>query len=275
MASERDVAVEINDPSADNPSVIVGEPASISVAKDADAVKEPVAPTNDATEAPPSSNEASNEVVDAPPSAAPSEASTSSAVATPEAEKNGWALVIPLLFLLLSFSGGFVMGGVLIAVGVKQANAFCNFNFATFAVVYGALIIVYAGLTLIAAVAIANNHESGFGKNLDRFNRSLLAPCIGGVFIWGTVLAFSNNRWSDVMVSTPAGGAPCDMALYRPVAIIIITVWSLAAFACFFGCLFACCFMCCLGGADGLQRMQGQMQSPGHALRQVSSRRLR
>lgn len=30
------------------------------------------------------------------------------------------------------------------------------------------------------------------------------------------------------MVSTPAGGAPCDMALYRPVAIIIITVWSLA-----------------------------------------------
>lgn len=69
---------------------------------------------------------------------------------------------------------------------VNANHAQCNFNFATFAVVYGSLIIVYAGLTLIAAVTIANNHESGFGKNLDRFNRSLLAPCIGGVFIWGT-----------------------------------------------------------------------------------------
>lgn len=257
MASERDVAVEVADPPVENQTDTAAPASSL---------------TNDAIEAPSTTTNAVAEASAAAPSAAPVPAS---ATTTAEPDKHGCALFATLFFFLLSFSGAFVVGGVLISVGVKQANAACDFSFATFALVYGSLVIVYGGLSLIAAGVIASNHESSFGKSLDRFNRSLLAPCIGGVFIWGTVLAFSNNRWNDVMVSTPAGGAPCDAALYRPVAIIIIVIWSVAAAACFFGCLFACCFACCFGGIDGLRRLQTQAHSPGQALRQVSSRNLR
>ena len=53
-----------------------------------------------------------------------------------------------------------------------------------------------------------------------------LMSTIFGILIWGTVLAFSNDRWSSNIVSTPASGAKCDTALYMPVAATIVFVWS-------------------------------------------------
>ena len=49
-----------------------------------------------------------------------------------------------------------------------------------------------------------------------------LMSTIFGILIWGTVLAFSNDRWSSNIVSTPASGAKCDTALYMPVAATIV-----------------------------------------------------
>jgi hypothetical protein len=98
----------------------------------------------------------------------------------------------------------------------------CDVGLASWAVIYGAMSICFGGVNITTGVV---SLFSWLGSVVTVSISLLIATANVGLLIWGSVLAFSNNRWTSVMVSPPASGAPCAVDLYRTVSVIIIVSW--------------------------------------------------
>lgn len=82
----------------------------------------------------------------------------------------------------------------------------------------------------------------------------LMSLASTGIMIWGTVLAFSNDRWARYARGDTAF---CDSGLYGPVAITLIVQWSLMAFG-------VCCACCVFGSAFFAMGVMGMANASAH-----------
>lgn len=233
MADPEDIAVSVAEPNTTNPTAEVSQPVKavpVVEAKEAN-VPEPAPPVVEAEEA--------AEPAPAEPVKSPPPSGSEDAVGT-------GSIVSAIIFMILGTSVGFIVGGILLNVGIKQSGTKCDARLDTFAVVYGSLLICNGGLAILAGV-LASLGKKGAGQSKVVSN-ALIKPlqlAMLGVFIWGTVLAFSENRWNNVMVSQPASGPPCTKELYEPVAIILIVMWSFAGVLIPILLCVGCCALCC------------------------------
>ena len=99
----------------------------------------------------------------------------------------------------------------------------CEVPLAKWAVIYGALLLSSGGFGIVSAVTFFFARVAGYAL----YVVSAAAGAGGfGVLIWGSVLAFSFDRWQRIVVSQ-ALPSPCDKTLYHPIASVIIVSWVL------------------------------------------------
>ena len=135
------------------------------------------------------------------------------------------------------------LGIWLLVLASAQASAVCEVPLAAFARVDGACYLVAGLLGGVAAAAFvlwAPPLEGAGGGGVPRAALAgglvsvcaLAALALGwlGVKLWGTVLLFGNDLWTRQMLQGAAAlPAPCDPALYSPLAIFMIIAWTLPA----------------------------------------------
>ena len=115
-----------------------------------------------------------------------------------------------------------LLGALLVYYGTVHSEASCTFAFASWAVICGAVSICVGATGVSAGILIIYVPVAACIVNVIS---AALSACIFGILVWGSVLAFSHDRWTNVMISPPAAGPPCSIALYRPVASIVIASW--------------------------------------------------
>lgn len=116
------------------------------------------------------------------------------------------------------------IGGLLVYFGVTHGGAVCSFPLAYWAVVFGAVSISFGGLGIadgIITLCLLDYMWWSFIANI------LTSQISFGLLVWGSVVAFSEDRWTKIIVSPPKGPSECAVEFYEPVAIAIIITWVL------------------------------------------------
>lgn len=158
-----------------------------------------------------------------------------------------YGLALSLLGALYSLG----LGAWLLYVGVSQLHAGCNAApglaaaALTLGSIYGA-----RGLLGIAAGAVAYKHDvarkgerpqtlqqwlrkeedSSFATRALDASQEVLGLGLLGVLLWATVILFASSLWERMRSSTGAAqSGMCAPALYFPVAITVIALWSVSA----------------------------------------------
>ena len=127
-----------------------------------------------------------------------------------------------------------VVGALAIHFGSSQSYRQCDVPLAGWAVTYGAVLLC-AGVTgLAAGGAYFVSRVSGYALYVASLVLGAVAFC---ALIWGSVLAFSADRWQRIIAVGSARDAldttarPCEIELYQPVAASIIVAWVLVGAA--------------------------------------------
>jgi len=134
-----------------------------------------------------------------------------------------------------------VVGALAIHFGSSQSYRLCDVPLAGWAVTYGAVLLCAGVAGLVAGSASFVSRVSGYALYVASLVLGAVAFC---ALVWGSVLAFSADRWRRIVAVDSARDAldiaprPCEIELYQPVAASIIVAWVLVGAA---GCSLATC----------------------------------
>lgn len=134
-----------------------------------------------------------------------------------------------------------VVGALAIHFGSSQNYRLCDVPLAGWAVTYGAVLLCAGVAGLAAGSAYFVSRVSGYALYVTSLVLGAVAFC---ALVWGSVLAFSADRWRRIVAVDTARDAldiaprPCEIELYQPVAASIIVAWVLVGAA---GCSLATC----------------------------------
>ena len=125
-----------------------------------------------------------------------------------------------------------MLGAVLVYFGVSSSYLPCSFPLARWALIYGATSICVGATGIVSGVLIL---LLPFVSCVVNIASAALSVVTFGMLVWGSVLAFSDDRWHAILnydapeLPAAVGGSPspCSIELYRPVATIIVVSWVL------------------------------------------------
>lgn len=125
-----------------------------------------------------------------------------------------------------------VLGAVLVYFGVSNSSLPCAFPLARWALTYGATSVCVGATGIVSGVLILLLPLVPVSCVVNIASAALSVVTFG-MLVWGSVLAFSDDRWHAILnydapeLPAAVGGSPCAIELYRPVAAIIVVSWVL------------------------------------------------